>query len=212
MDKFNNIEYLRVYTGKTKGENPVVTWTGQEVNGLTRNELAHKIAEYIGREGKVTYTYKMPGEKWKVSNLIAFFEPGDKREKQETRGMDHTEIKKQYEEIYTLKASLKDEEINYLKNKISLLTAEIEDLKKQLETEGENPGGLVNFFTMLSTQAMQTKTLKAEHREPVSGTIPGEIINVLNTIDYARLTPEKVKELAGKLQNAITFFNLPKKQ
>lgn len=212
MDKLNNVEFLRVYDGTVKGAAPVVTWTGDQVNSLTKTQLAHKIAELLGKEGQTTISYKLTnGARWIVQRIYAFHDPGEKRETKKTSGMEYNEIKKTFSDIYEMKAALLNEEISYLKSKIQLLTNENTDLKKQLEDEGGDPGGLVSLFTQLSTMTMQNGRLRADHRG-TPGEIPPDIQAVLSRIDYAKLTPEKIRELAAKLQQAISFFNLPLKE
>lgn len=212
MDKYNNVEYMRVYSGAVKGAAPVITWTGAEVNGLTRNQLAQKIAELLGREGETSISYKLTtGARWIVSRIVAFREPTNNTKQQKLGGMNSDELKRQYEELYQMKAGLLNEEISYLKSKISLLQSENSDLKKQLEDEGGDPGGLVTLFTQLSSMTLKNNTLKADQRQE-QGEIPNEIQAVLSRIDYKQLTPDKVRELAQKLRQAISFFNLPLKQ
>ncbi|MCC6550201.1 MAG: hypothetical protein IT279_09045 [Ignavibacteriaceae bacterium] len=212
MDKFNNVEFMRVYSDSAvKKAPPVVTWTGEQVNGLTKTQLAHKIAALLGKEGQTSISYKLTtGARWIVARIYAFNDPGKPTEKK-TSAMDYTEIKKTFSDLYDMKAALLGEEITYLKSKIQLLTAENTDLKKQLEDEGGDPGGLVTLFTQLSSMTMNNARLKADHRS-TPGEIPPDIQAVLSRIDYAKLTPEKIRELAAKLQQAISFFNLPIKQ
>lgn len=204
-------------TAHTKNEAPAFVVTGATVEGFTQSQLAHYIAQRLGKEGTVSYSYKIKtADKWTVARINAFFNPEDKETKQEADEFMTTEdLKKQLEEIFKMKEDIYKLEITKLKLEIEALQTKLKQTEQELEeiVNSEEPEELISSISgflnnIMKPGAQKPGGLKDYAGADISG-IPAPIVTVLNEIDYARLTPDRIEDLAQKLRGSFTFFQIP---
>lgn len=216
MKKFTDVEYIKVWrTEHTKGEKPAFLAAGDEIEGFTITDLAQYIAKRLGQEGVVSYSYKLRSkDRWDVSKINAFYEP-KKKDEQEPDSVNIDEIKRHLEEVFKMKEDIYKLQIEKLKLEITALETKLQQTEAELEaSSSDEPDELINTISGLFNKAMDkhTPARLSDYAGPDISGIPAVLVDVLNEIDYARMDPQRVEDLAGKLRGSFTIFSIPIKR
>lgn len=226
-DIYSDVEYIYIsYKGM-----PIVTLEGSSVNGKTKTQLQYELGKEFG-EKNFNYSMKIKGKLKNDSGGIRGIRIGSADNKPKEIDSNFNDLKKELMELknnnnFDRIEKLIDEkyqiQIKHLEEKIKDLQKEnndyeknYNDLIKQVEkSENSENSMLTNLLKMIPIDKLLGKPTPGLANNQVPGpsgqvNIRPEILNVLNKVDYSKLTDEQVKQYAELL---IQFTNnLPKKE
>lgn len=154
-DKLKNIEYFHIVKG-----NDTLLQFGEEINGITKTELQKKIGNALG-SGQKNYVVKYFGDPQNRVGKIRGFSDTLQPKKEQVNDNISVEVMRRLDAMQsaingkgnaspdvTQLLSIKDAaytiQIDFFKERVKQLEAQIEKLEKQLETAGESGGGMLD--------------------------------------------------------------------
>ncbi len=167
-DTLKNIEYFHIVKG-----NDTLLQFGEEINGITKTELQKKIGNALGN-GQKNYVVKYLGDPQnKVGKIRAFSDTLQPKTEQSNDNLS-MEVMRRLDAMQsaingkgnaspdiTQLLSIKDAaymiQIDFFKERIKQLEAQIEKLDKQLNEAGENSGGMLDQLLPVLLQAFSKK-------------------------------------------------------
>jgi len=229
-DIFKNVEYMYItYAGKS-----VVTFKGVEIEGKNKAEIQYLLGEKFG-EKNFHYSIKIKGKLKNETGGIRGIKIGTSTN--EFDNMDIKEINSIRKELNELKSHsnldlitklIEDKhqlEIKHLNEKLVILTKEklefenaYNDIVKEIEKkENGNSDLLTSLLKYLPMDKILSgitpgASLSNRQDSPINNqiSIHPEILNVLNKVDYTKLSDQQVKQYASILNSFVN--DLPKKE
>lgn len=219
-DIFTNVDYFLI----SKNKQPVYTFTGDEINGKTKTELQYYLGELYGNE-LFNYSLKRKDNAKNESGFIRSIVPGRNDTMNKMKKEIPASNNDNFDIIRKLIAEKFELEIEHLKEKIKekdslilAITKEKNEVEKEYNTlvdkiekeSGGMNGTLLNLITkFLPKDILDSSKMGLSDNTNKEITIPAELLNVLNRVDYTKLTKDQIKQYADLLASFIN--NLPMK-
>ncbi len=220
-DIFENVEYLLISYHGT----PVITYDGKEVNGKSKAEIQYLLGKDYG-EKNFNFSMKVKGKLKNETGGIRGIKIGSSNNNTKLEDMETKEIRKELETLKTnnldLITKLIDEkyqiQIEHYKETVKQLQKDYSDLEKeynslvsQVEKNESNENNmLTSLLKLLPLDKLTSQASGLSNSQtPKQLDIRPEILNVLNEVDYSKLSNDDINQYAAILKQ---FTNqLPKK-
>lgn len=220
-DIFENVEYLLISYHGT----PVITFDGKEINGKSKAEIQYLLGKDYG-EKNFNFSMKVKGKLKNETGGIRGIKIGSSNNNLKLEDMENKEIRKEIDALkannFELITKLIDEkyqiQIKHLENDLKQLEKDYSELEKeynslisQVEKNESNENNmLTSLLKLLPLDKLTGKpTSLASEQTNKQLDIRPEILNVLNEVDYTKLSDSDVNQYASLLKQ---FTNqLPKK-
>lgn len=218
-DVFENVEYLLV----TYHGTPIITLDGNDVNGKSKAELQYKLGSEYG-EKNFNFSMKVKGKLKNETGGIRGIKIGSSNQNK-NEDMELNELRKEIKELksnnnFDRIEKLIDEkyqiEVKHLNERIKSLEKDYNELEKeynslvlQIEKNESNDNNMLSsLLKLIPMDKLIGKPSLADNPNN-SNQIRPEILNVLNEVDYSKLSDQDINQYAQILKQ---FTNsLPKK-
>ena len=220
-DIFENVEYLLIsYHGS-----PVITFEGKEVNGKSKAEIQYKLGSEYG-EKNFNFSMKIKGKLKNETGGIRGIKIGSSNQTKNGEDLELNELRKEIKELktnnnfdrieklidekYQIEIKHLNETIKKLEKDNAELEREYNSLVSQVEKSESNENNmLTSLLKLLPLDKLTGKGAALSDNISKQLDVRPEILNVLNEVDYTKLSDADINQYAQLLKQ---FTNsLPKK-